>query len=139
MNTDGHTKPGTHWVGIYVSADDDALYFDSYGLPPYIPDHIQRLRKNCKTYRWSSSLLQSATSDVCGQFCIMFLYYMSAGLGFTRFLENFSDDLSKNDNIARNFVHCKLGDDDEYKFRGNGVLECRVRCLQNCNSKMSLV
>ena len=95
VNTDGHTKPGMHWIGIYVDTEGNALYFDSYGLPPYVPDHIHRLRKNCKTFRWNTTLLQSATSDVCGQYCIMFLYYMSSRLGFTRFLENFSDDLKK--------------------------------------------
>lgn len=126
-----------HWVGIYASATGDAWYFDSYGLPPYVPDHIRRLRSNCKTFRWNSTLLQSATSDVCGQFCIMFLYYMSSGMGFTRFLENFSDDLEKNDDIVRKFIQRKATD-KECKFRGSGR-DCRVRCLQNCSSKMSVV
>lgn len=81
-------------------------------------------------------MLQSATSTVCGQFCIMFLYYMSGGLGFARFLENFSDDLEKNDNVVRKFVQCNLADDD-CEFRGSGGY--RVRCLQHCSSKMSLV
>ena len=141
VNTDGHTKPGMHWIGIYVDTEGNALYFDSYGLPPYVPDHIHRLRKNCKTFRWNTTLLQSATSDVCGQYCIMFLYYMSSRLGFTRFLENFSDDLKKNDDIVRKFVYRKLadGDDNECEFRGSGGIGCRVRCLQNCSSKMSLV
>lgn len=71
----------------------------------------------------------------------MFLYYMSSGLGFKKFLENFSDDLEKNDNIARKFVLKYNLADDECDFRGSGGGggDCRVRCLQHCSSKMSLV
>jgi len=33
-NTDDHTKPGTHWVAMYVGKDGIGHYFNSYGLPP---------------------------------------------------------------------------------------------------------
>ena len=36
--------------------------------------------------------------------CIMFLYYMSAGLGMRAFINNFSKDLVRNDEFVRNFV-----------------------------------
>lgn len=134
INTDPHTKPGMHWIAIYVDSSGHGLFFDSYGNPPFVPDHINRLRKNCKTFRWNSLQLQSPLSDVCGQFCIMFLQYMSNGLGFEKFISNFSDDLKKNDAIARNFVRSRHVTDT---FVGSGG--CAVRCLQNCASKMSLL
>jgi hypothetical protein len=98
------------------------------------PDHINRLRRNCKRFRWNTIQLQSVSSDVCGQFCIMFLDYMSSGLGFEKFLENFSADLVKNDDVARNYVQYRNA---EVGFSGNGC--CNVRCLQNCCGKMSLI
>ncbi|XP_018396617.1 PREDICTED: uncharacterized protein LOC108774886 [Cyphomyrmex costatus] len=45
-NTDDHTKPGTHWVAMYVGRDGVGHYFDSYGLPPIIPQHLAHYRKN---------------------------------------------------------------------------------------------
>ena len=34
----------------------------------------------------------------------MFLHYMSVGFGIGHFVENFSSDLRKNDQIVRNYV-----------------------------------
>jgi hypothetical protein len=35
INTDPHDKPGAHWVCLYVTSPV-VLYFDSYGLHPFI-------------------------------------------------------------------------------------------------------
>ena len=75
VNTDDYTKPGMHWVAFYVDESSNGLYFDSFGLPPIIADHINRLRKNCKTFRWNAIQLQNDGSDVCDQYCIVFILY----------------------------------------------------------------
>ena len=136
VNTDDHTKSGTHWVAIYIDKCSNALYFDSFGLPPFVPDHINRLRKNCKKIRWNNVRLQSDFSDVCGQYCIMFLRYMSEGLGYHKFIENFSENLDKNDEIVRRYVGCKKRSNKS--FIGSGG--CIIRCVQSCcPAKMSLL
>lgn len=135
INTDNHKKSGAHWLAIYVDKSNNGFYFDSFGFAPFIPEHIQRLRKNCKRYRWNEKQLQSISSDVCGQFCLMFLKYMSEGMGYNAFLRNFSDDLKKNDEIARKFVMCEKS--NVSNFIGNGIYN--IKCLQNCCSKMSLM
>lgn len=135
FNTDKASRSGSHWVAIHVDSSGLGVYFDSFGLPPYIPDHINRLRKNCKQFRWNVKQLQSETSDVCGQFCVMFLYYMTNGLTLEAFLDNFSDDLKKNDSIAKSFV--SLESLTSYEFSGNGG--CLIHCLQSSCSKMSLL
>ena len=68
-----------HWVAFYVDKLSNSLCFDSFGLPPIIPDHINRWRKNCKIFRWNAIELRNVRPNVCGQYCIMFLYYMSLG------------------------------------------------------------
>ena len=123
-----------HCVAFYVDKSSNGLYFDSFGLPPIIPDYINRLRKNCKTFRWNVIQLQNYGSDACGQYCIMFLYYMSHGLGFKKFLDNSSENFEKNDNVVKRYVLYKNADGN---FTGDG--ECFVRCLQNCRSKMTLL
>ena len=64
----------------------------------------------------------------------MFLYYMSYGLGFNRFLDNFSENLEKNDNVVKRYVFYKNADEN---FIGHGG--CLVRCLQNSRSKTYLL
>lgn len=134
FNTDNHNKPGLHWVCAYVDKTGVGWYFDSYGLPPIRPEFITRLRKNCKHFRWNTMCLQSESSDVCGQFCIMFLHHMSSGLSMKKFLKKFSADTQKNDTIARNFVKCKKSNNN---FKGKGG--CFIRYSQNCCAKMSLL
>lgn len=77
FNTDGSKKPGSHWVAIYVDDQFRGWYFDSYGIKPYIPEHINRIRKNCKSLRWNVKHLQSYESTVCGRFCVMFSKFLA--------------------------------------------------------------
>ena len=135
INIDDHTRSGMHWVAIYVDKFGNGFYFDSFGLPPLIRAYINRLRKNCKSFRWNVCQLQSDSSDVCDQYCIMFLYFMSKKIGFKKFLAKFSTNLAKNDDILRRFVHCK--NTAGQNFVGSGG--CIVRCLQNCVAKLSLL
>ena len=93
INTNDHTKPGTHWICVYVDKKGVGCYFDSYGLPPIRPEYINRLRKNCKRYSWNTVQLQSETSNVCSHFCVMFLRCMSNGVSRKTFQKKFSADL----------------------------------------------
>ena len=104
FNTQKHNRPGLHWVAIYVDKIGNGCYFDSFGKPPYILDHINRIRRNVRKFRWNPYQLQSKNAGTCGYYCIMFLHYMSVGVGFRRFLQCFSTDLEKNDQIVRNYV-----------------------------------
>ena len=80
FNAHGDSLPGQHWVTVYVNRYGNGLFFDSYGLPPYVINHIRRLRKNCRKLTWNTELLQTESSKVCGEFYIMFLDYMCRGL-----------------------------------------------------------
>ena len=104
-NTDNHDKPGVHWVAVFLNQQGHAVYFDSYGLPPQVPQHLQRVRMNCKIYKWNTKRLQSFNSLVCGQYCLMFLYYMSHGYTMEKFCSMFSDNCTNNDKIARHFYN----------------------------------
>jgi hypothetical protein len=105
-NTDDHTQPGQHWVAFYNDGSGNGVYFDSYGVAPIVPHHVRRLRRNCPRYRFNARQLQSAFSDVCGQFCVMFLYYMHSGYTLEQFVGIFSDDYARNDRMAAAFYEC---------------------------------
>lgn len=137
FNTDNSKKPGSHWVAVYVDKKSRGHYFDSYGLKPYIPDHIARLRKNCKTFRYNDHHLQSISSDVCGHFCIMFLFFMASGIEFQEFINLFSRDTHQNDAIVREFVENVIAQNTTPKnklaqLNGGGF------CKQTCRAKNKL-
>lgn len=136
-NTDDHTKSGSHWVAMYVGKDNVGHYFDSYGLPPIIPQHLNRFKKNCKILLYNPQQFQSNTSDVCGQFCVMFIHFMCNGFGMHRFSNIFSNDLSRNDKIVRDYYNMYMkrhqqNNSVHNKFIGRGIYNRRV---QECYSR----
>ena len=99
-NTDDHDRPGTHWIAFYIDEHGTGTYFDSYGIPPHSDARfLLRLRRNSTTYRWNSKQLQGFFSQTCGQYCCVFLYYMSHGYNLEQFLHLFSDDYNRNDKL----------------------------------------
>lgn len=137
-NTDGHRQPGSHWVAMYVGSSGRATYFDSYGLPPLVPQHLLRLRGNCSFYRWNTKRLQSATSNVCGQYCIMFLHYMCRNYSLSDFNNIFTTDLERNDNIVRRFYK-KLLEKYKLKKRQSSWKNRRISGGKYCKQNNSLV
>ena len=136
FNTDNSKKPGSHWVATYVDEKSCGFYFDSYGIKPCVPDHVLRLRKNCKKLRHNDRQLQSVSSDVCGHFCIMFLYFMASDIGFQNFSDLFSRDMRRNDLIVKEFVdHLVARKANNYEkinvFNGGGLYSqiCRAKII----------
>lgn len=129
-NTDDHTQPGSHWVAFYSDECGNGVYFDSYGVAPFVPHHVQRLRKNCPRYRYNTRQLQSIYSDVCGQFCIMFLYYMHFGYTLDAFVGNFTTDYVKNDAIAASFYNCVAKKMKGCEKLDDSCLSCVQICLR---------
>lgn len=130
-NTDDHTQPGTHWVAFYNDASGNGVYFDSYGIAPFVPDHVRSLRRNCPRYRFNTHQLQSTFSDVCGQFCVMFLYYIHSGYSLEQFVSIFSDDYVKNDGIAASFYDCLL---KSCRKVDASCLDCVQKCVRKRDS-----
>lgn len=100
VNTDPHTKSGTHWIAIFLDANGKMEYMDSFGQPPLIPDHIKFIRRNSCCYRYNVQPLQSYGTSVCGQYCLVYLYLRSHGYAMKDFTTLFSEDVNKNDLIV---------------------------------------
>ena len=140
-NMDAHTKPGSHWIGIFINSDGLGTYFDSYGMPPISNHHLDRLKRNSTSFEWNAKKLQSDDSMCCGQYAIMFLYHMSRGKSLKEFCKIFTRDTRKNDAIVTAF-HRKLCEKLKNKKctrirsfpkesrRGSGY------CIQSCTSKL---
>src|SRR5215475_12815107 len=80
LNTDPHNLEGSHWLAIHLtSMAYSGYYFDSYGLPPDIPQFLSFLRRNCTVWDYNRTQLQGLTSTVCGKYCCLFALYTDRG------------------------------------------------------------
>lgn len=132
VNTDPHTRPGTHWTAIYINENREADYFDSYGRPPNITckDFIQR---NSRVARFSTLTLQSLTSSLCGQYCVLFLYFRSRGFSMDQFLNMLTNSTAINDRLISLLFAEYFGDvysnEVTNKFQTCRCMRRTVTCL----------
>lgn len=73
--TDLHGNPnaGTHWVCLYLEKDS-AVYYDSYGI--IFPRQVKEYCKGLHLI-YNKKQQQYLTSEMCGYFCLFFLYIMT--------------------------------------------------------------
>ena len=110
-NLDTSEKPRFHWVVFYIDRNASGTYFDSYGLASTSRWHLDRLERNCKRFKWNKKKLQSIDSNivlcfcilVCGEYCIMFLYFMSSGRSLRTLCQVFQSDSRANDKLVSKF------------------------------------
>ena len=105
LNLSPSTHPGTHWVAVHVSRTS-VEYFCSYGLEP--PGDLDKVLK-----RWArtgrrrvydsnvGTVLQTLTSDLCGEYCVLYLKCRCRGVSFREFLTSFTTDTGLNDEILK--------------------------------------
>jgi hypothetical protein len=71
VNTDPHTESGSHWLAIHIQSRSSRLYyFDSYGLPAYIPAIQSFINRNCTVWDYNSVQLQGSTTTVCANIAV---------------------------------------------------------------------
>jgi len=80
VNTDPHTSRVSHWLAIRLQRRSYSVYvFDSYCLPPLIPNITDFLRRTCTVWDYNSTQLQGLMSSVCGKYCCLFALYKDQG------------------------------------------------------------
>lgn len=98
FNLDPSHEPGSHWVAVYYTARGQYWYFDSYGSPP--PEDLTRTYEYLR--EWTLPV-QSLFSNVCGHYCIYFLYLCVKGLTWTQINTEMA---YINDKQVKKFVNC---------------------------------
>jgi hypothetical protein len=100
-NTDVISKPGQHWVAIYIDETGYGYYFDSFGLRPRHKEFIDYLDNNCKSgWTYNKTTFQSVTASTCGRYCILFLYHRFNNYSSEDFVRLFSKNTLLNDVTA---------------------------------------
>jgi hypothetical protein len=103
VNTDPSTRPGEHWIAIYLKEKSKGIYFDSYGFPPLNIEINNFMDENCRNkWKYNNIQIQPAdgVSNTCGNYCILFCKSMSEEIPFKRFLNFFSKNYKSNDSLA---------------------------------------
>jgi len=113
----GKSNEGSHYTCFFVrrypSGEKQGIYFDSFGIAP--PQEVIQFCPGIKMHH-STKDIQSICSDMCGWYCLAFLYWVSVYPGRTGHLfadaEGFTDlfddmntsiDHKKNEYILKHF------------------------------------
>ena len=104
VNLDPSTKPGSHWVAIYVSEFNVPEYFDSYGFPPQIPS-IKKFLSRFPTKKYNKKQVQGPLSSVCGHYCVYYLIQRHQKKSMVDILSGFGGDLIQNDDAVTDWVN----------------------------------
>ena len=75
VNTEPSTKPGEHWVAVYLTCGGKGYYMDTRGAAPCatLRKFLRRVAPGGSVY--NSQRLQSIFTDLCGAYCVDFLYH----------------------------------------------------------------
>lgn len=107
VNTDNSDELGQHWVAFYFDTPEYAEFFDSYGQTPeqLAPEFTDFISTNSQRWISNSERLQGKNTTVCGQYCIVYLYYRCRGVPMQLFVKQFTKNTTVNDTIVNDFVN----------------------------------
>lgn len=107
VNTDPRYRGGQHWVSIYFDGVKKGEFFDSYGNKPmhYSQYFVDCLQENSISYISNKVGLQSYSSNVCGFYCILYIYCKSRQMKMSEIVQMFTSDKLYNDWTVTNFVN----------------------------------
>jgi hypothetical protein len=94
---------GTHWTAFYYSSKH-SFYFDPFGFLAPI-----EIEQNLKSYLYNDKQIQNLKSTACGYYCIAFIIFMDGQknkeMGFKSFVDVFSNNSKRNDEILYNLLY----------------------------------
>jgi hypothetical protein len=106
INLDTSKGNGSHWTSLYYHPLQ-SYYFDSFGfVPPFDVEDV------ISPYIHNNKDIQDYDSDACGWYCIAFIKFLNdkqnKELGFKEFLRLFSNKITENDNILKEYLACEI-------------------------------
>ena len=114
VNTDPHDKPGKHWIALWTEdnvceiLDSNVLPLQEYKATDPLTEWLER---HYKVQVYSQKTLQSAFSQSCGDYTLMFLVLKARGANRQDFLSLFSSkDFVNNDRIVGSWLRARVVD-----------------------------
>ena len=110
INTDKAENSGQHWVGAFIT-ESATCFFDSYGFPPLEGTYKELFKISNAPIVYNKKCVQSLFTSSCGAFVVCFVYCLSNGYSFDKFLNLFGTDLQTNEKIVESFYHALYRND----------------------------
>lgn len=109
VNTDPASKPGEHWIAMFVNENNHAEIFDSFGKPPTNKFIIEFIENNTNSSCYNIVRIQHDLSEKCGQFAIGYIKSRLNKFSSEEFISLFNQgDLLENDQLIDIFnSNCK--------------------------------
>jgi len=107
-NTDPISKPGQHWIALFIDDNGVGEYFDSYGQEPSVPDIKDFLHRNCDSWQHNPRTVQGMMSSTCGQYCLYYLLLRCRGWPMHRIVGSLPDSPFVSDSFVAAFVNKHL-------------------------------
>ena len=122
VNTDPNGAKGEHWTVLILEADGSGEYFDSFGLPPMVPQVYKYLNLQCPSgFAYSCQTLQHPEAVTCGLYCVSFIKHRAEGGSLLQFLQKFTRNLDTNEQILKSISEPVLTLGRESKLKRNQV------------------
>lgn len=139
-NTDPLRLPGQHWIAVFWTSQDHGEVFDSYARAPSFYNAAWRC---FDPFRRIPQELQGANTDVCGDYCLYYLFHRCRGKTMTQIVRPFShtdrvyNDTAVVERVREEFPslqhqHLAGGLYDE---NGRPNQLCRIKRLNLCKRK----
>lgn len=133
-NTDPASEPGTHWLAFNFIDPLRYEFFDSYGqslstaYSAIIQSSPMLSRATCIAE--NTKALQSLNSNLCGQYCLYFLYHRVCRRASYKTIcsRHFSSSPKSNDSLVNTFSCNVL----KYCFGRDQCTRNQTQCTQSC-------
>ena len=123
LNTDPSGLPGQHWLAFYYNEDKQLECFDSYGNhPDKYSVYIQSFLRRFSNIKMNTTRLQSANSQVCGQYCLFYLMCRCRGYSMSTFLNYFGNNYCANDEYVYDIVQSQFSCCVKYCMHGQSCV-----------------
>ena len=89
-NVDTGDKPGSHWISFWLKSPAQSEFWDPLGQKP-----------NTYTSSFVTFLVRNSSTNVCGHFCIYYIFYRCRNVSMNAIMYKFTSNLEQNDNNLR--------------------------------------
>lgn len=100
INTHNSSKPGEHWLAVYITANKIEL-FDTGGRELKNHIYLKKLREyhSNKKFAFNRKQVQSFSSDLCGEFVCLYGLIKSKNISTIKFIRYFNSKNLNNNNF----------------------------------------
>ena len=107
FNSDPTSKPGSHWLALFMNSNKEMEFFDSYGLNASFYKLTKKNLPSHYSLKCNITQLQDLYSTKCGYFCLYYIYYKVRQYKLENIFENlFKNNLQQNDALITRLVKC---------------------------------